>query len=91
MKKQLLIIAVMLALAFCLKGCGTANETNNEIKSKAENASMFVEIEQTHIWRIVYHRDTKVMYAVSRGVDNLGNFTPLYNADGTLQVYEGGE
>ena len=91
MKKQLLIIAVILALAVCLKGCGTAVETNDEIKSKVENASMFVEIEQTHTWRIVYHRDTKVMYAVSRGVDNLGNFTPLYNADGTLQIYEGGE
>lgn len=36
---------------------------------------------------IVYANDTKVMYYIFRG--HTGGITPLYNADGTLQIYEG--
>lgn len=38
--------------------------------------------------QIVYANDTGVMYYVFLG-DNSGGITPLYNADGTLQIYEG--
>lgn len=31
------------------------------------------------------------MYVVSDGTYNKGTFTPLYNADGTLQIYEESE
>ena len=40
------------------------------------------------IERIVYANDTGVMYYVFR-TSYGGGITPLYNADGTLQVYEG--
>lgn len=43
-------------------------------------------------WMFVYHKETKVMYAVNKNIFNnagCGVFSPLYNADGTLQVYEG--
>lgn len=52
---------------------------------------MFVCIETTMNWKVVYHKETKVMYAVSFGSYNIGTFTPLYNADGTLQIYEESE
>ena len=38
--------------------------------------------------RIVYAYDTRVMYYVYSFNDK-GGITPLYNADGTLQIYEG--
>lgn len=37
---------------------------------------------------IVYANDTGVMYYVFLGGHN-GGITPLYNADGTLQIYKG--
>jgi hypothetical protein len=40
------------------------------------------------IERIVYANDTGVMYYIfSKGYQ--GGITPLYNADGTLQIWEG--
>lgn len=50
---------------------------------------MFIELESTYNWLIVYHRETKVMYAVSYGHSNIGTFTVLLNADGTPMTYEG--
>lgn len=40
---------------------------------------------------IVYANDTGVMYYVFLWPDcfGIGGITPLYNADGTLQIYEG--
>lgn len=37
---------------------------------------------------IVYANDTKVKYFMYYGIRRLG-ITPLYNADGTLQIYDG--
>lgn len=52
--------------------------------------SMFVEVEETSEFRVLYHRETKVMYAVSVGGYNRGNFTVLVNPDGSPMLYEGG-
>ena len=72
-----------------LCGCSTARiEKANETQ---ESVSMFVEVEQTTSWKIVYHKDTKVMYAISNGSYNRGTFTLLVNADGTPMIYEGGD
>ena len=38
-------------------------------------------------YAIVYANDTKVKYLVFRSGDS-GGITPLYNADGSLQVYD---
>lgn len=39
-------------------------------------------------YAILYDKETKVMYHMSTGFYNNGNLTPLYNADGTLRVWE---
>lgn len=39
-------------------------------------------------YTILYDKETKVMYHMSTGFYNYGNLTPLYNADGTLRVWE---
>lgn len=84
MKKRLLIVALAVVITACLVGCG--QEMQN--KSDKDSQSMFVCIETTTNWKVVYHKDTKVMYAVSNRRYNRGVFSPLYNADGTLQIYE---
>lgn len=84
MKKQILSVALAVVMAVCLVGCGDTENVNDD-------TSMFALIETTCDWQIVYHKETKVMYAVSDGDYNRGIFTPLYNADGTLQIYEESE
>lgn len=41
-------------------------------------------------YKIVYANDTKVIYLVCVSSNHFG-ITPLYNADGTLQIYGEGE
>lgn len=93
MKKRLLSVALAVVMAVCLVGC-SAEEMRTE---QVENANRdmkspsFVCIESSTYFYIVYHKETKVMYVVSDGTYNKGTFTPLYNADGTLQIYEESE
>lgn len=85
MKKQFLIIAVILALAVCLKGCGTTVQAENNV------AERFIIIYQgSHVW-VFADRETGVEYAMVNNGHGGVEFQPLYNADGTLQVYEGDE
>ena len=83
--KKLLFIFV---LVFMLTGCETAS-TEKESEQKPENMSIFCHLETGPTWRVVYHRDTKVMYVVSNGGYNLGTFTLLVDADGKPLLYEG--
>lgn len=48
----------------------------------------FITIEHDLYSRIVYDRDTLVMYAVSDGRENKGVFTLLVNPDGTPKLYK---
>ena len=76
------IIIVLLFIVYCLSGCSKV-----ETESSNEEPSMFIQVEETYGWRIVYHRETKVMYAVSNGQYNNGSFTVLVNSDGTPMLY----
>lgn len=82
------LVSVVLILAFCvvLSGC-SSNPTESRVVE--ETPSMFVMVESSAFWQVVYHRETKVMYAVSRSTYNWGNFTLLVNADGSPMLYEG--
>ena len=84
MKKKILFGAVIVSLVASLVSCAATTKSS----SGDQKTSMFIEIEDTNYWEIVYHKDTKVMYAVSMGHDNYGNFTVLVNPDGTPMLYE---
>ena len=85
MKKKILLLIVVISIMFCFGGCSSsAVETANDIKQ----TSMFVEVENTNSWKVVYHKDTKVMYAVSDSGHTFGVFTLLVNPDGTPMLYE---
>ena len=84
--KRLLAIAVAIVLVLILAGCGVYVE--NAVDDKRDT-SMFVSVETAFNWRVVYHKETKVMYVVSCGYYNGGNFTLLVNPDGTPMLCDG--
>lgn len=91
MKKSLIILIALTLLMFSLVGCGETKQLTQEDlngSSKTEY-SMFIKVESTFYYDIVYHKDTKVMYAISRGSYNQGTFTVLLDTDGTPMLYEG--
>lgn len=83
----LVLVVVILAISCALSGCGNTNQTESKVAEK--EPSMFIVVESSGIWYVVYHRETKVMYAVSRDDHNKGIFTLLVNPDGTPMLYEG--
>lgn len=84
MKKIFAVLATLM-LGVTIAGCSP---------NPAEGAylddipSRFVIIEESGNWRVVADQETKVMYAVSTGVYNCGNFTMLVDSDGTPLLYE---
>ncbi len=96
MKKKLIALLAICILMFSLVGCGS--ETYDEATTKESNedyvAGYFTIItkwgggvdEGTYL--IVYANDTNVKYLIIMCGYHYG-ITPLYNADGTLQIYDG--
>ena len=82
--KKVTVFLLACAMATTMAACNAEIE-----KTDSGDTSMFVQVEKTNQWRIVYHRETKVMYAVSRGAK--GVFTTLVNADGTPMTYRDGK
>jgi hypothetical protein len=84
---------VLLILATCvfLGGCGISydNAITNDNKNCANGYFTRVSYwsDANGNYTIMYANDTKVKYLVFNGGYRYG-ITPLYNADGTLQIYE---
>ena len=87
MKKKILTIIMVTTMVLGLVGC-SGETIEREGESDKTSSSMFVEVEDTTYWKIVYHRETKVMYAVSYGSYNYGTFTLLVDSDGSPLLYE---
>ena len=76
---------IVASIALMFAGCASTTASAKEI----DNGSMFVCVECGYYYNIVYHKDTKVMYAISDGQYNRGTVTLLVNADGTPMIWEG--
>lgn len=94
MKKKIALILILCIAATVLCSCSSSYEEANTNPDNYFSKGYFTVIKS---WdggadypteHIVYANDTKVMYYVFRG-NHTGGITPLYNADGTLQIYEG--
>lgn len=83
--KRILCIFVAMVILACMVGCYSKAKS----EANAEEDSMFVIIEYGPTWAVVYHCETKVMYAISKSSYNCGTFTLLVNADGSPMIYEG--
>jgi len=79
MKKIIALMIVVLAVV--MAGC-------SEVESEDGGKSEFIIVESTSMWKVVYHKKTKVMYVVSDGTYNHGTFTLLVNADGTPMLWK---
>ena len=93
MKKKIALILVLCVMATILYGCSISYEEANNNPDDF-SAGYFTTIKQWGggfdypVERIVYANDTHVIYYIfSKGYQ--GGITPLYNADGTLQIWEG--
>ena len=79
-----LILTLLSVSIVSLTGCTETECTSTE----DENDCPFVTIYEEYSYKIVYHKDTKVMYTVSDGSENRGNFTVLVDKDGKPMLYE---
>ena len=95
--KKIVVLLVIVILMFSLVGCGK-HETYENAEQGGVNDNdwgygYFTIIKSwggigAYQYMIVYANDTKVMYYID-GCSIAGGITPLYNADGTLQIYDG--
>ena len=87
MRTKIFVLAI---LTFCLflTGCGVKMESANDAAMNDGDRSMFVVVENGFTYRIVYHRETKVMYAISNGGYNAGNFTVMVDEEGKPLLYQ---
>ena len=88
MRKKLLLLLVII-VGIILTACNI-QYTKDERKPEDEK-SMFIVVERTMRWNVVYNKNTKVMYAVSTGSYNSGTFTMLCDKNGKPQLWEGNE
>ena len=61
------------------------------LSDSLNDTRLFVPVAILKDSKIVYHRDTKVLYAVSTGYGNKGTYTLLVNQDGSPMIYEENE
>lgn len=80
--------AIFVVLALCLSLCACEVTTVTQ-EQNAHDTSMFIEVEDAIYWKVVYHRDTKVMYVIGWSSGSAGIFTMLMNPDGTPQTWKG--
>lgn len=83
MKTKSVVLLILLSLL--MVGCG---EDIYRDGKNTDTKSMFVEVEDTMRFDVYYHRDTKVMYAVSKYGSGSGDIEPLINPDGTPMLWE---
>lgn len=88
MKKIICALIALVVLVAVLASCSEGAVVEFEGKD-AQNTSMFIEVERTDNWLVVYHKDTKVMYVISYGIRNSGNFTVMVDRYGFPLVWEG--
>lgn len=84
-KYACVIVAFIAVILLMMYGCSVCNEVYIE----AKETNMFETIQQTHSYDIVYHKDTKVMYAVCEAGNGVVIFNLLVNPDGTPMLWEG--
>lgn len=95
MKKRLLGVALAVVMAVCLAGCGATyqeatGQTERNTSGDFGNGyfTKIAEWEDAYSnYYIIYANDAKVKYLVMSSQTRSG-ITPLYNVDGTLQIYE---
>ena len=79
----LIIVSIVVMFAGRASTRAEAKEVDD-----VDDGNTFILVDADYYCWIVYHKDTKVMYAVSRSGYNAGTYTVLVNADGTPMIWE---
>ena len=82
---SLAVFLVIISIVVMFAGCTSTRAEAKEV----DDGNTFILVDADYYCWIVYHKDTKVMYAVSRSGYNAGTYTVLVNADGTPMIWEG--
>ena len=80
-------LLIITSIVVMFVGCTSTRAEAKEIDD-AGDGNTFILVDADYYCWIVYHKDTKVMYAVSRSGYNAGTYTVLVNADGTPMIWE---
>ena len=88
MKKIICALIALVVLVAVLASCSEGTVVEVEGKD-AQNTSMFIEVERTDLWRVVYHKDTKVMYVIGYSKESKGTFTVMVDRYGFPLIWEG--
>lgn len=93
MRKRILSIVLVAMLVFSLVGCGISyQEATNKTQTALDYGNGYFTVltewsEFGRTYKIVYANDTKVKYFIVDRQYGIG-ITPLYDSDGTLQIYD---
>ncbi len=92
MRKLQLTLTICIIMAVLFAACNVikvepANAASG-IDTREDYNNVFEQVGYGNGYKIVYHKQTKVMYVVSDEYYNRGNFTLLVNSDGTPMIYE---
>lgn len=81
--KKIIVLVTCLLCAVGLSGCD-ANHTETNISSYFDYC--FIEYNPVTNEKVFYDKNTGIMYYYL--CTRNGGITPIYNADGTLKIYE---
>ena len=85
--KKMAVAALLLAAALALTGC--EDTVPDGVDAPRMSASQFATVYSGFSYKVLFDRETKVIYTMSNGSYNAGNFTMLRKADGTPRLWEG--
>lgn len=83
--KKLVLVFLLAVAVLIVSGCSDGMDE----EPHAGTSKMFTKVETCGSFEVVYDKDTKVMYVISTGFYNGGNFTMLVNSDGTPKIWKG--
>ena len=89
MKKKILLLTTSVILSMGLAGC-TSNSASNSFSCLANDFTVVEEKESNFLGdysQIIYDNETTVEYLIIYDGYRCG-ITPIYNADGTVKVYQ---
>lgn len=81
-----MIILLIFVLSIIMAGCSYTPV--EKISEEPETKSRFIVVEETTCWEIVADKKTGVMYSVSVGGYNSGDFTLLVDENGNPLILE---
>lgn len=92
MRKLQLTLTICIIMAVLFAACSSIKvepaNAASEIATREDYNDVFERIGHGAYYDIVYHKQTKVMYAISDGKFCKGVLTLLVNPDGTPMIYK---